>query len=324
MNDLRSLSVRDLEAVVVLGEVLHFGRAAEQLGMAQPSLSALVRRVEAAVGLVLFERTSRRCAVTADGVLAIAVARDILDRVAALSRLRAGHGRLEGRLRLGQIPTLGPYLTPFVLPALREAVTTMQIYFTEAMTSRLLEMLREDRLDAAILTRPVDVDDLVSMPLFDEELLLAVPAGHRLAGRARVRRGDVAPDEMILLEHGHCLRDQSLAALSMSPGEVSPAAHATGIETLRSMVGSGVGCAFVPALARRDEPGELVSYRRMADPVPTRSVIVVVRPNARAVLVGEAIAGALAGLTLPAAGAPSISPAGSRVSVRSGNPRRSG
>lgn len=301
MNPLRSLSVRDLEAIVVLGETRHFGRAAERLGMAQPSLSALVRRVEKMLSTEIFERTSRRCVITPDGILILDETQYILGRLARLTRLRDETLPLSGEVRLGQIPTLGPYLTPHVLPTIRAALPDLRLYFIEAFTGEIIDMLRDGRLDVAVLTRPTGATDLIELPLFDEELVLAIPPGHRLARAKRVSATDVSRDEMILLEHGNCLRAQTLTACRLRE-EDGIVAHATSIETLRFMVAAGVGCAILPALAARSDSASaaLVEYRRFEDPVPTRSVVVAATPRADSVRRAEALCGLMGNLSVPA------------------------
>ncbi len=301
MNPLRSLTVRDLEAIVILGETRHFGRAAERLGMAQPSLSALVRRVEKMLDTEIFERTSRRCVITPDGILIIDETQHILERLTRLTRLRDERLPLRGDVRLGQIPTLGPYLTPHVLPAIRTALPDLRLYFIEALTGEIIDMLRDGRLDVAILTRPTGATDLIELPLFEEELVLAIPPGHRLARAKRVSIADVSRDELILLEHGNCLRAQTLAACRLRD-EDGAVAHATSIETLRFMVAAGVGCAILPALAARSDSASeaLVEYRRFEDPVPTRSVVVAAAPRVDSLRRAEALGGVMGNLAVPA------------------------
>ncbi|MCB1034932.1 MAG: LysR family transcriptional regulator [Acidobacteria bacterium] len=282
MDGLGSLAIRDLEGIAVLARTLHFGKAAEQCGIAQSSLSALVRRVEVALGLTLFERTSRRCAVTPEGVFVVEAIERLLRQVSEMERGMRGTEPLRGHYRLGAIPTLGPYLIPFLLPALREAFPEASFYFFEALTEQLVGMLRADRVDAALLSFPTRGQALEEFPLFEEELLLALPHDHPLTSRTRIAHPEIPVDELILMDHGHCLRDHTLQICGHRNASSAPV-HATSLETLRFMVGAGVGSAVVPALAVCPQAPvrELVVYRKFEDPVPTRTIGLVVRAEPR-------------------------------------------
>jgi LysR family transcriptional regulator, hydrogen peroxide-inducible genes activator len=282
MKGLGSLSIRDLEAVLVVAETLHFGRAAERCGMAQASLSVLVQRVEKATEVRVFERTSRSCKVTPEGVLVLEVIERLLRTLDEVERAPGESGTLRGSVRLGFIPTLGPYFVPFLLPALIEAFPAARFFFFEALTEQLIGMIRSRRVDAGFLSFPSRGEALAEFPLFQEELLLAFPRGHRLAGRRRIAHSEIPRDELILMDHGHCLRDHTLQVCGEGRISAVPV-HATSIETLRFMVGSGVGCAVVPALSvAAAAASKLVVYRKFADPVPTRTIGLVTRPESEA------------------------------------------
>lgn len=299
MKGLGSLAIRDLEAIVVLARTLHFGRTAEICGIAQPSLTALVQRVEGKLGKKLFDRTSRRCSTTPEGVFVVEAIERLLRGLAELEREGPGE-ELAGPVRLGFIATLGPYLVPHLLPALLESFPDARFYFFEAITEQLLGMLRSGRIDAALLSFPTRGDALAEYPLFEEELVLAFPRRHRLAQRGRIGHTEVPRSELILMDHGHCLRDHTLQVFG--EGELSAApVHATGVETLRFMVGAGVGFTVLPALAV--PPGDLddalVAYRRFQDPVPTRTVGLVTRGEAEHRRVAAPLVEVIGGLQLP-------------------------
>lgn len=279
MKGLGSLAIRDLEAIVILARTLHFGRTAEICGIAQPSLTALVQRVEGRLGKKLFDRTSRRCETTPEGIFVVEAIERLLRDLAELEREAPGES-LAGPVRLGFIPTLGPYLVPHLLPTLLESFAEARFYFFEAITEQLLGMLRSGRIDAALLSFPTRGAALAEYPLFEEELVLAFPRHHRLAKRDRIGHTEVPRSELILMDHGHCLRDHTLKVFG--EGELSAApVHATGVETLRFMVGAGVGFSVLPALAVPADGGDgLVAYRRFEDPVPTRTVGLVTRGEA--------------------------------------------
>ena len=284
MKGLGTLAIRDLEAVVLLARTLHFGRAAERAGMAQASLSALVKRVEKAVDVRLFDRTSRSCTITPQGVFVVEAIEKLLRVLAEIERVHDEPGTLSGAVRLGFIPTLGPYLVPHLLPALTRTFPDARFFFFEALTEQLIGMLRSRRIDAAFLSFPSHGEALAEFPLFEEELLLALPLSHPLAERERITHLEIPREELILMDHGHCLRDDTLHVCGGGAVSFAPV-HATSIETLRFMVGSGVGCAVLPALAVHGAAAaaELVAYRRFEDPVPTRTIGLVTRsePEAR-------------------------------------------
>ncbi len=263
---LAGLSLRDLEYVVAVAELRHFGRAAERCAVSQPSLSAQIRKLEETLGLALFERTSRKVLLTPRGEPIVAQARVVLDEARRLMALADGSdGRLTGRLRLAAIHTLGPYLFPHILPPLRSVWPDLTLILSEGRTDALLEELRDGRIDAVLLALPVESDGLVAEPLFFEPFLLAHPVGHRLCGTPGLSLGDLDAGELLLLEEGHCLRDQALAACGLTAR--GGGVHATGLETLRHMVAAGAGCTLMPLLATRGVDGStagvggLVEYR---------------------------------------------------------------
>jgi LysR family hydrogen peroxide-inducible transcriptional activator len=267
-----ALSLRDLEYVVAVTEERHFGRAAERCHVSQPALSAQIKRLEEALGLSLFERTSRKVLPTARGEAVARQARAVLAEAQKLIVV-AQHGgdALSGRLALGAIQTLGPYLFPRVLRALRQRFPNLALTLAEGRTADLLEGLREGRLDAVLLSPPVDSSGLALARLFEEPFLLSCPAGHPLAGADEIRAETLAGPELLLLEEGNCLRDQALAACAATP---NAGRHATSLETLRSMVAAGAGYTLMPRLASGEGPDGtgLVVTRRFGPDGPARTV----------------------------------------------------
>ncbi|MBX3148199.1 MAG: LysR family transcriptional regulator [Gemmatimonadales bacterium] len=285
--NLRDLALRDLYAITLLARHRHFGRAAREAGITQPSLSALVRRVESALGKTLFHRTSRRCDISEAGVVVVETFDRMLKDLDGLT-IPAGATVIEGPLRLGFIPTLGPYLIPHLLGPVRKAFPEARPFFHEEQTAALVTMVREGKLDCAILSFPIESDGLVELPLFEEELVLAVPDGHPLAGREALALTDVARTELILMENGHCLRDQTIALCGRGELDVVPF-HATGLETLRGMVGAGVGCAVFPALAALADTGPSpIRYLRFRPPEPGRTVGILARRDPERLRVARA------------------------------------
>jgi len=303
IDGLDGLSIRDLRVVVVLAERLHFGRAAEDLAMAQPSLSAAVKKVEAALGERLFERTSRQVSLTAAGQRVVERSRSVLEEIAEMSR--AGRSdRLTGRFRLGLVPTIGPYYAPVFLARLRGRYPELKLVLTEALTEALLQMLRQRALDGAIVCLPTGERGLTETPLLREPFVLAVPEGHALAGAGQVSLGQLDPREMLLMERGHCLREQTLETCGTTPEEVTSPAQAASVETLRHLVAAGTGCALLPRMAvlgGADCAG-LVRYVPFEDPAPGRTIGFVFHERCARVEDAGELAAFLAGLHQPAAG----------------------
>jgi len=277
MDRLDGLSIRDLRAVVVLADRLHFGRAAEDLSLAQPSLSAAVQKVEKALGERLFERTSRRVALTPAGQLAVQRIRSALEEITEIGRKRSHRSLLTGRFRLGLVPTIGPYYAPSFLAALRQRYPRLELLLTEALTESLLQMLGQRSLDAAIVCLPTGEPGLTETPLLREPFLLAVPANHPLAAVGEVSLGQLELREMLLMERGHCLRNQALETCGTTPESALNPMQAASVETLRQLVAAGNGCAILPQMAVSgglDCMG-LVRYLPFREPSPSRTIGVV-------------------------------------------------
>ncbi len=301
MDELDGLSIRDLRAVTALAERLHFGRAAQDLSIAQPSLSAAVKKVEEAVGERLFERTSRHVALTAAGQRTVQRIRSALEEITEIGR---GAGRkpvLAGRFRLGLVPTIGPYYAPRFLARLRERYPHLELVLTEALTEGLLQMLRQRSLDAAILCLPTGERGLTETPLFREPFVLAVPAGHPLAAVAEADLGQIDIREMLLMERGHCLREQTLETCGTTPDSGLSALQAASVETLRHLVAAGNGCALVPrmTLVPGADCSGLVRYVPFREPAPSRTVGFVFHERCARVEDAIALAGFLKGLQGP-------------------------
>lgn len=281
--NLAGLSLRDLEYVIAVADHRHFGKAAERCAVSQPSLSAQVRKLEDLLGVSLFERTSRRVLPTPQGEAVIRQARVVLEEAQRLLTIARGtEGALHGRLAIGAIQTLGPYLFPHLLPAMRRHLPDVQLVLSEGRTEGLLEELREGRLDAVLLSLPIEGEGLTCESLFFEPFVLAHPAGHRLEELPSIGLADLDPGELVLLEEGHCLRDQALAVCGASARGMR---HATGLETLRHMVAAGTGYTLMPLLATGDTAtamatvGGLVAYRPFNGDPPGRVVGLVWRAS---------------------------------------------
>jgi LysR family hydrogen peroxide-inducible transcriptional activator len=243
------MTLRDLEYLVALADTRHFGRAAGRCHVSQPTLSAQLRKLEDYLGVALVERRPRHAALTAAGAAVAQRARRMLadaDDIRALAR--ASQDPLAGSLKVGLIPTLGPYLLPRIAPRIAKALPKLSLMLHEYQTAPLVARTLAGDLDLAILALPADTKGLVTRSLFAEAFLVAMPEGHRLAARKRVRTSDLEGEKLLLLEEGHCLRDQALEVCA-HVGTDEQAFRATSLETLRQMVASGLGLTLLPGLS---------------------------------------------------------------------------
>jgi len=265
-------TLRQLEYLVAVAEALSFRAAAAACHVSQPALSEQIRLLEEQLGVRLLERDSQRVALTAAGEHVLERARAVLGDVDSLvdAALGAG-GPLSGPLSLGAIPTVAPYVLPGLVAATRRTHPRLRLVLREAQTSALLEELRAGRLDAALLALPVGGAGLASVPLFDDPFLLAVPRGHRLSGKAPARLSDLKRAEVLLLEDGHCLRDQALALCGEAGAEEAGDVRATSLRTLTRLVAAGLGVTLLPTLAR-DEAADGVQVREFKAPAPGRTI----------------------------------------------------
>lgn len=244
------MNLRELQYLVALAEHRNFGRAAEVCLVSQPTLSTQIRKLEEELGVALVERAPRNVMLTAAGVEIVERARRALHeveqiRVAARRRSHPG----AGTVRLGVFPTLGPYLLPHVVPAIAERLPRLELLLVEDKSDALLAQLDEGGLDAAILATPIHNPQLHCEALFAEPFLLAVPRRHPLADRAAMDVADLARHDLMLLDDGHCLREQALDVCQLAGGAEAARFRATSLETLRQMVLAGSGITLLPQLA---------------------------------------------------------------------------
>src|SRR5262245_29362147 len=269
---MNQLTIRQLRYLDALARHNHFGRAATACAISQPALSMQIRELEDALGAVLIERGARQVRLTKLGEEAALRVRDILRSVDELSDFaRASRDRFAGRLRIGMIPTIAPYLLPTVIRDLGHAHPELDIHVREALTSKLIQELADGRLDAAIVALPVSEPSLTEVALFAEDFLLVRPADDE---GAPVPNGDTLRQRrLLLLEEGHCFRDQALSfcnAQSSLPPEVL---DASSLSTLVQMVSAGMGVTLIPEMAVAVETRSAsVSVARFKDPQPSRTI----------------------------------------------------
>jgi len=269
------LKLKDLRYLVAVADTRHFGHAAERCFVSQPTLSAQIKKLESYLGVQLIERQPRRIQLTEAGEAIVARARRILeasDEIVTLAHNQ--HDPLSGRLRVALLPTIGPYLLPNVASRLRKALPRLDLLLYEHQTEPMLEKLQAGEIDVGILALPIHGEGLVQRELFAEPFVVALPSGHRLAKRSTLKVSDLDDETLLLLEDGHCLRDQALAVCSHSSVHEKQDFRATSLETLRQMVASGVGITLLPELASQGAYGNArgVTVVPFARPAPVRQV----------------------------------------------------
>lgn len=248
-------TLRQLKFLVALAEHGSFSRAAEATHVTQPTLSAGIKELETALGATLVERGARGATLTPAGEAAVERARIVLTEAEDLVlATRAAGEPLSGPFRLGVIPTIAPFLLPRVLPALREAFPALELFLREDLTHRLLDAIKDRRLDAALIALPYEEPGIETMSLMEDEFLFAAPRDHRLAKVNRLTPDMLAGEPLLLLEDGHCLRDHALSICGGGPGgphgeQVRSDFAATSLHTLVQMVRSGIGATLLPKLA---------------------------------------------------------------------------
>lgn len=268
------LTLRQLRYLDALSRHRHFGRAAEECAVSQPALSMQIAELEECLGGALVERRHGDAMLTERGVQVAERAAFILSATRDLVEFahRTGH-LLVGTLRLGIIPTLAPYVLPRVIPELQHRYGDLRLSLMEAQTKTLLHELTRGNIDLAMMALPVERADLESLQLFEDRFLLAVPADDPLPERARVTAGDVAKRELLLLEEGHCLRDQALVYCGDARSEAFSGFFATSLATILQMVANGYGVTLLPEVAIDVELRDSrVKLLRFAEPQPARCI----------------------------------------------------
>jgi LysR family hydrogen peroxide-inducible transcriptional activator len=269
------LKLKDLRYLVAVAEQRHFGRAAARCFVSQPTLSAQLKKLEQSLGVQLIERAPNNVTLTEAGAAIVERARRIIEASEEVVALAAGQrDPLAGKLRLALLPTIGPYLLPHVTRAIRKALPRLELRLYEYQTAAMLEKLHAGELDLGILALPVELAGLEARELYREAFTVALPERHPLAARESVRAADLKGERLLLLEEGHCLRDQALEVCARAGVNDAQDFRATSLETLRQMVAAGAGVTLLPELASRGAYGNArgVEVRPFARPVPVRHI----------------------------------------------------
>jgi LysR family transcriptional regulator, hydrogen peroxide-inducible genes activator len=270
------MNLKDLKYLVALADTGHFGKAAERTFVSQPTLSAQLKKLEEYLGVKLVERRPKNVQLTEVGRQIVIRARRMLDESDEIIALaRSNTDPFAGKLKVALIPTIGPYLLPRVMQRLRKAVPQLGLMLYEYQTEPLLKRLRDGEIDLGIMALlPALQDGLESRALYDEAFTVALPNHHPLAARLHIKLQDLKGETLLLLEDGHCLRDQALEVCSRVGVREAEDFRATSLETLRQMVVAGLGVTLLPELAVETPFGSQrgMTIRQFAKPAPTRTV----------------------------------------------------
>jgi LysR family transcriptional regulator, hydrogen peroxide-inducible genes activator len=299
--NLLGVSLRDIEYVVAVADTGSFTAAADRCAVSQPALSTQVRKVEERLAVAIFERTGRAVRLTAAGAALVAQARIVLGEARRLFEIARGmQDLLSGPLHLGVIATLGPYLVPHLLGPLRDTYPDLRLLLREGLTADLTNLVVAGELDAVLLSLPLPDERLAVRPLFFEPFLGMCSTRSPLAVRDTLEMGEMAGEDLILMEEGHCFRDQALALCKLR-GPETGGRHAASIETLRHLVAAGAGHSLLPKLAAREDPllSEHLRYAPFEDASIGRTIALAWRAtDARAAALQE-LADFLARLPIP-------------------------
>lgn len=269
------MNLRDLEYLVAVEQERHFNKAAKRCFVSQPTLSGQLKKLEEELGILLIERNTRQVVMTDVGQAIAAQARLVLAEAKAIKIIaQTFHDPLAGELHIGLIPTLAPYLLPIIMPALKTHCPKLKLWLYEHQTAVLLSKLSRTEIDLLILALPVESDEYSEIDLFNEPFWLAIPSADPLANHNRLTLADLSGLNMMLLEEGHCLRGQALDICFSAGAHEQSGFQATSLETLRHMVGEGMGRTLLPELSvpKKVTIDDAIRYLPFADPQPTRRI----------------------------------------------------
>jgi LysR family transcriptional regulator, hydrogen peroxide-inducible genes activator len=311
------MTLTELRYVVALAQERHFGRAAAKCFVTQPTLSLALAKLEDELGIQLFERNKTEVLITARGHAIVEQARRVLDEASKVMLIAKGsRDELVGPLKLGVIPTIGPYLLPELIPLLRQAAPSMPLDIEENFTGQLLPLLRDGDIDCAVVALPIAMASVRIIALYDECMSVVVPQGHPWQNRKAISRQELVGENVLLLGTGHCFRDQVIEAC---PGHQVPGSEGragSSLETIRNMVASGLGISVMPesALTKR-ATGELVISIPFVDPSPMRRIAIVCRESYGRQRAIETVAAAVKAITAPWCQVVADAPARTHVTV---------
>jgi LysR family hydrogen peroxide-inducible transcriptional activator len=271
------VNFRDLQYVVAVAELKSFVKAAERCCVSQPTLSMQIKKLEETLGVSIFERSNKRVLITDIGEDIIASAKRALQEKSHIEELsRNAQNPLSGEFKLGAFPTLASYILPDLVPLIKKELPNLKLILIEEKTENLIRQLNNGAIDAALLAAPINDDHLVSKTLFDDTFTLAVSTQHHLANHSTVSAADLIGEPLLLLDEGHCLRDQALSFCQLHGTAEEQNVRATSLETLRHMVRANTGITFMPTIAIQHNDDD-ITYIPFEAPQPKRTICLVWR-----------------------------------------------
>lgn len=273
------MNIRDLAYIVAVSEQLSFIKAAQKCFISQPTLSTQIKKLEQELGVQIFERSNKHVLVTPAGEKIIAHAQQILQQIDDIKLLaKSSHEPLAGRLKVGAFPSLSSHLFPNLVTTIKASLPNIQLVLVEDKTDTLIKQLESGELDVAFLALPIKSKALVSEFLFDDPFELAVAKEHPLASKKTITPSDLIDQPLLLLDEGHCMRDQALQFCQWSGAKEQLGVRAASLETLRQMVIAGTGLTLMPSIAI-DRHNPNISYIPFTDPTPKRTIGLVWRKS---------------------------------------------
>jgi len=271
------MNIREMSYVVAVADLHNFSRAAEQCHVSQPTLSAQIKKLEESLQMKIFERNNKRVMVTEEGKSIIQSARHILQEVETIKEIaESARNPFTGKFRLGAFPTLSTYIFPDLVPEIKKLMPDLRLILIEEKTAVLIDRLHKGEIDAALLAMPIHEDAFEISTLFDDQFFLAVPTDHPLNINTEIELDELAKHRLLLLEEGHCLRDNALEICQQHNISEEQEFRATGLETLRQMVKAGTGITLMPEIAI-NPPESGIHYIPFKKPAPYRTIGLVYR-----------------------------------------------
>ncbi|MCG6200218.1 DNA-binding transcriptional regulator OxyR [Psychromonas antarctica] len=275
------MNFRDLEYLIALEELKHFRKAAEKCFVSQPTLSGQIRKLEDELNIQLMERSSRKVIFTEAGLDIVAKAKTILLEAKSLKEIAKSYKEpMQGSLHIGLIPTVAPYLLPVIIPSIKKHFPELDLYLHENQTHKLLKQLEDGELDCLMLAVLPEMESFQKFALYDEPLELALAETHQWADKSSIDLHELHGERLLMLEDGHCLRDQAMGFCFTAGAIEDHSFKATSLETLRHMISADNGLTLLPQLAipvNRHQAG--VRYIPFNKPVPSRAVALLSRKN---------------------------------------------
>lgn len=280
------MTLTELRYIVAVAKELHFGRAAAACFVSQPTLSVAIKKLEDELGVIIFERHQHEVTITPVGEQIVRQAQQVLEQAKTIKLIaEEGKDPLKGRLRLGVIYTIGPYLLPKLIPILSRRAPELSLIIDEDFTTNLAEKLRQGELDVIIVSTPFEVQGMITQVLYKEPFMVALPRRHPLTKKKTIKADDLASETLLLLKAGNCFRDQVMEVCpacksdTFSKDKIQKTLEGSSLETIRQMVAAGSGVTVLPSSStmERQDVDSLLEYRPFARPVPEREVALAYR-----------------------------------------------